>query len=153
MSMKSPGKRGAEPAARVQGFSAGEKQRLGIAQAYLHSPELLILDEPAASLDPMGRRDVLELLRELRHHSTILYSTHILDDVQRVSDMVAILNRGELVAYSPIQQMLSVKGETVFNMVTRGDHTGAHATVQEQPWVSSIKIQCQDGQTCWQVSV
>jgi len=137
----------------IKGFSAGEKQRLGIAQAYLHSPELLILDEPAASLDPMGRRDVLELLRELRQHSTILYSTHILDDVQRVSDMVAILNHGELVAYSPIQQMLSSNGETIFSMTTRGDHGAAHSFISEQPWVTSIKIDCKDGQTCWQINV
>ena len=137
----------------IKGFSAGEKQRLGISQAYLNSPDLLILDEPAASLDPMGRHDVLALLRELRKHSTILYSTHILDDVQRVSDMVAILNRGELVAYSPIQQMLSTDGETIFSMTTRGDHVEAHASIKGQPWVSSIKIDHREGQTTWQISV
>ncbi len=81
----------------VKSLSGGERQRLGIAQAQVNYPDLLILDEPAASLDPEGRRDVLELMRRLRKHTTIFYSTHILDDVQRVSDMVAILNRGELV--------------------------------------------------------
>jgi ABC-2 type transport system ATP-binding protein len=137
----------------IKGFSAGEKQRLGISQAYLHSPELLILDEPAASLDPMGRRDILELLKELRKHSTIIYSTHILEDVQRVSDMVAILNKGELIAYSPIQQMLSSQGEIVFNMVTRGIHSDAYKTINEQSWVSSIQIDCEENQTCWKISV
>ena len=137
----------------IKGFSAGEKQRLGISQAYLHSPELLILDEPAASLDPMGRHDILELLKELRKHSTILYSTHILEDVQRVSDMVAILDYGELIAYSPIQQMLSSQGEIVFKMITLGAHSGAYSTIKEQPWVSSIKIDCEEGRTCWQINV
>ena len=72
----------------VKGFSGGERQRLGIGQALINSPELLILDEPAAALDPMGRRDVLDVMRGLREETTIFYSTHILDDVQRVSDTV-----------------------------------------------------------------
>ncbi|HEX2729787.1 MAG TPA: ABC transporter ATP-binding protein, partial [Rubrobacteraceae bacterium] len=73
---------------KIGGFSGGELQRLGLAQAQINDPELLILDEPAASLDPMGRRDVLEIMARLREeqNTTIFYSTHILGDVQRVSD-------------------------------------------------------------------
>ena len=85
----------------VRSFSGGERQRLGIAQAYVNHPELLILDEPAASLDPAGRRDVLDLMNKIRGKTTIFYSTHILDDVQRVSDVVAIMNHGELVRRLP----------------------------------------------------
>jgi len=77
----------------IKGFSGGERQRLGIAQAQVNYPDLLILDEPAASLDPIGRKDVLEVMERLRKHTTIFYSTHILDDVQRVSDTVVILNK------------------------------------------------------------
>jgi ABC-2 type transport system ATP-binding protein len=90
----------------LKGFSGGERQRLGIAQAQINYPDLLILDEPAASLDPQGRRDVLEVMERLRKHTTIFYSTHILDDVQRVSDTVAILNRPAM-ARAPIEQPLA----------------------------------------------
>ena len=90
----------------VKGFSGGERQRLGIGQAQVHYPDLLILDEPAASLDPIGRRDVLAVMERLRRHTTIFYCTHILDDVQRVSDTVAILNQGQLVAQGPVEEGL-----------------------------------------------
>jgi ABC-2 type transport system ATP-binding protein len=83
----------------IKGFSGGERQKLGIAQAQVNYPDLIILDEPAASLDPMGRRDVLEVMERLRKHTTIFYSTHILDDVQRVSNTVVIMNHGRLVAH------------------------------------------------------
>jgi ABC-2 type transport system ATP-binding protein len=81
-------------------------QQLGIAQAQINYPDLLILDEPAAALDPMGRRDVMEVMERLQKYTTIFYSTHILDDVQRVSDAVAILNHGKLVALAPIEELL-----------------------------------------------
>ena len=97
----------------IKGFSGGERQRLGIAQAQINYPDLLILDEPAASLDPQGRRDVLEVMERLRKHTTIFYSTHILSDVQRVSDSVAILNHGELVAQASIHDLLASRSGSV----------------------------------------
>ncbi|MGF2040307.1 MAG: ABC transporter ATP-binding protein [Nostoc sp. CmiVER01] len=74
----------------VRGLSGGERQRLGIAQAVINDPKLIILDEPASALDPLGRRDMLQILESFRGRCTIFYSTHILDDVQRVSDTVVI---------------------------------------------------------------
>jgi ABC-2 type transport system ATP-binding protein len=122
----------------VGGFSGGERQRLGIAQAQVNSPDLLILDEPAASLDPLGRRDVLDVMASLREHTTIFYSTHILDDVQRVSDTVAILNRGRLVTSGPIESLLAGSGGVGYTVAFRGDADAARERLAERPWVEEI---------------
>ncbi|MCP4601963.1 MAG: ABC transporter ATP-binding protein [Proteobacteria bacterium] len=136
----------------IKGFSGGERQRLGIAQAQVHHPDLLILDEPAAALDPMGRRDVLKVMERLREHATIFYSTHILDDVQRVSDMVAILNHGEMVAHAPIKELLAGAG-TRFTLKLKGDTKAAYERVAAQEWIDSIKVSNVDGYINWQVIV
>jgi ABC-2 type transport system ATP-binding protein len=142
----------------VKGFSGGERQRLGIAQAQVNYPDLLILDEPAASLDPMGRHDVLEVMERLRKYTTIFYSTHILDDVQRVSDTVAILNRGRLIAEAPIGELLSGDGSSaIYEITLKGEVeaglTNARERVTGQPWVQNLSITAVDGLTSWQVSV
>jgi ABC-2 type transport system ATP-binding protein len=137
----------------IKGFSGGERQRLGIAQAQVNYPDLLILDEPAASLDPMGRRDVLEVMERLRKHTTIFYCTHILDDVQRVSDTVAILNKGQLVAYGPIQELLAGGEGVVYAVTIRGDIDGAYERVVGQPWVIGLQSKPRHGSTQWLVQV
>jgi ABC-2 type transport system ATP-binding protein len=138
----------------IKGFSGGERQRLGIAQAQVNYPDLLILDEPAASLDPQGRRDVLTIMETLRKYTTIFYSTHILEDVQRVSDSVAILNHGKLVAEAPIHELLSGNASSASYQVTiRGDVSRAQKRLAEQPWVQSLTTESNDGHTTWQVSV
>jgi ABC-2 type transport system ATP-binding protein len=70
------------------------KQRLGIAQALLNSPKLLICDEPTSALDPVGRKEILDILRTVREQTTVLFSTHILSDVERICTDVAFLNNG-----------------------------------------------------------
>lgn len=124
----------------IKGFSGGERQRLGIAQAQINHPDLLILDEPAASLDPMGRRDVLEVMARLRKHCTIFYSTHILEDVQRVSDMVAILNGGRLVAQAPIQELLAGNGKAVYTVALKGDAEPVRQLLSQQAWVDEVDL-------------
>jgi ABC-2 type transport system ATP-binding protein len=142
----------------IKGFSGGERQRLGIAQAEVNHPDLLILDEPAANLDPQGRRDVLEVMSRIRKYATIFYCTHILDDVQRVSDQVAIINQGELVTQAPIEELLAGTGELIYSVTLRGD-TGdqsvanAYTQVNQLLWVSGIESSQKDGQVTWQVSV
>jgi ABC-2 type transport system ATP-binding protein len=137
----------------IKGFSGGERQRLGIAQAEVNYPDLLILDEPAASLDPQGRRDVLEVMSRLRKYATIFYCTHILDDAQRVSDQVAIVNQGELVTQAPIQELLAGTGDLTYSVTLKGDTQKAYTQVAQQPWVSRIEVSQNGEQTAWQVSV
>jgi ABC-2 type transport system ATP-binding protein len=137
----------------IKTFSGGERQRLGIAQAQVNYPDLLILDEPAASLDPIGRRDVLEVMSRLRKYTTVFYSTHILDDVQRVSDTVAILNKGVLVTEGPIEELLAGSEGTVYLVHLKGDAESAIKLVQSQPWVSGIKTGAHGSETTLQVSV
>jgi ABC-2 type transport system ATP-binding protein len=142
----------------VRGFSGGERQRLGIAQAQVNYPDLLILDEPAAALDPMGRHDVLAVMERLRKYTTIFYSTHILEDVQRVSDTVAILNRGTLIAEAPITELLAGDGcSAIYDITLKSEAeeaiAEARSRVTGQPWVQNLSMTVEDGLTDWQVSV
>ena len=91
---------------RVGGYSGGMRQRLGVGQAMLPRPAVLLLDEPVSALDPEGRRDTLELIGRLRGASTVLMSTHILTDVERICDRVAILDHGRLVTEAPMGELL-----------------------------------------------
>lgn len=81
---------------KISGFSRGMKQRLGIAQALIGQPRLLICDEPTSALDPVGRREILDILQRIKDRTTIVFSTHILSDVERVCDTVGILDKGKL---------------------------------------------------------
>jgi ABC-2 type transport system ATP-binding protein len=97
---------------------------------------------------------VLAVMERLRKYTTIFYSTHILEDVQRVSDTVAILNHGQLVAEAPIQELLVGKGSSVmFQVVVKGNAERAQERVGSQPWVQQILSTEKDGQTSWQVCV
>jgi ABC-2 type transport system ATP-binding protein len=92
---------------RTKTYSGGMRQRLGIAQALVARPAVLLLDEPVSALDPIGRREVLELMAAIKGDVTVFYSTHILDDVERVSDHVAILDRGRLIRAQPTAELLA----------------------------------------------
>lgn len=96
---------------RVGRFSRGMKQRLGIAQALLHEPRLLICDEPTSALDPAGRKDILDIMLALQGRTTVLFSTHILSDVERVCDHVAVLHQGKLALAGTLAQVRSRRGE------------------------------------------
>lgn len=137
----------------VDGFSGGERQRLGLAQAQLHDPDVLILDEPAAGLDPIGRRDVLRLLERLRERATVLYSTHILDDVQRVSDTVAIVREGVVISQGPIDAMLTGPDGTVYRIELTGATADLEDEVRRQPWVAALDTAANDGRRTWYVGV
>jgi ABC-2 type transport system ATP-binding protein len=91
---------------KIGGYSGGMKQRLAIAQALIGSPEILILDEPTSSLDPAGRQEVLETLSAMRGEVTVFLSSHILDDIERVCDTIAVIHKGRLVLVSSRDQLL-----------------------------------------------
>ncbi len=90
---------------RIKTFSRGMKQRLGIAQALLNEPKLLICDEPTSALDPIGRREILDILLRAKEQTTILFSTHILSDVEQICDEVAFLNDGEIVLSGTVEEL------------------------------------------------
>ena len=95
----------------LRGYSKGMLQRIGIAQALVNDPELVILDEPMSGLDPVGRKEVRDLILELRGEKrTVFFSTHILSDVEAVCDRVAILDKGRVVALSPLADLLAKTG-------------------------------------------
>lgn len=137
----------------IRGFSGGEMQRLGIAQAQINQPDLLILDEPAAALDPMGRADVLNIMKRLREVSTIFYSTHILDDVQRVSDRVVILNHGKLVSEGPIEELLLGEGEVIYNVELSEHKPRTLDRIRQLPWVSEVLVGMENGHSRWSIAV
>lgn len=92
---------------RVGGYSRGMRQRLGLAQALIHRPPILLLDEPASALDPAGRKDVLSLIEGLRGKCTVFMSTHILADVERICDTVAIIDHGRLITHARREDLIA----------------------------------------------
>ena len=123
---------------KIGGYSRGMKQRLGVAQALVNAPRLLLLDEPTSALDPMGRKNVLDMLASLHGRTTVFFSTHILADVERVCDTVAILDRGRLVAQAPIDELKARYGEQkVVLEVTDGANELADQ-IRRQTWATTV---------------
>jgi ABC-2 type transport system ATP-binding protein len=127
---------------RIAGYSGGMRQRLGIAQSIVHDPRILLLDEPVSSLDPEGRHDVLEVLARLRGTSTVVVSTHILGDVERVCDRVAILDHGALIVESEKEALLERYATPVYEVEFAGADAAAADRVTEliraRPWATSV---------------
>jgi ABC-2 type transport system ATP-binding protein len=92
---------------RIAGFSRGMRQRLGLAQAMVNRHPFLLLDEPVSALDPMGRKEVLEMIETRGQNCTVLMSTHILEDVERVCGTVAILDKGKRIIQSDREELMN----------------------------------------------
>lgn len=97
---------------RIGQYSGGMVQRLGIAQAILHKPKVVLLDEPASALDPVGRKEILTLIGNLREEATIFMSSHILEDIQRVCNEVAIIKEGTIILQEKMGKLLSSHVQT-----------------------------------------
>ncbi|MBU2601279.1 MAG: ABC transporter ATP-binding protein [Actinobacteria bacterium] len=105
---------------KIRGFSRGMRQRLGIAQALVGDPEVLLLDEPASALDPIGRKEILDLIASLRGQATIIMSSHVLDDVQRVAGWVGVIRRGRLLTQGPLPRLLGRFTRPAYRLDIRG---------------------------------
>lgn len=124
----------------VGGYSRGMLQRLGIAAALVGDPVVVLLDEPAAALDPAGRREVLNLVGRLRGTATVVFSSHILSDVQAVCDRVGILHRGRLRYEGPVEALLEQAAETAYTVRVRGDAAGVIAALAPLSWVDDVEL-------------
>jgi ABC-2 type transport system ATP-binding protein len=129
---------------RTSTYSGGMRQRLGIAQALVGRPAVILLDEPVSALDPQGRKDVLELMQELRGETTVFYSTHILDDVQRVSDHVAILDRGLLIKSAPTQALLGSFTHNMLRVELGGALPGTDDALRGLAGVTEVTVSSRD---------
>ena len=127
---------------RIGGYSGGMRQRLGIAQALLHRPQILFLDEPVSSLDPEGRRDLLSLIAGLRGEATVVFSTHVLSDVERICDRVAILDRGRLVTEGPLEALLAAHARPIYRLVPAPGQAERVGTLVQRlraaPWATNV---------------
>ena len=103
---------------KIKGFSRGMKQRLGMAVALVHDPELLILDEPSSALDPEGRSEILNMMIELKKMGkTIIFSSHILSDIERICDRVGMIAEGEMIFEKPLKQLLFENIQPIYEIV------------------------------------
>jgi ABC-type multidrug transport system ATPase subunit len=115
----------------VDGFSGGMKQRFGIAQLLLNKPKLIIVDEPTAGLDPAERNRFLNVLREIAIESTIIFSTHIVDDIKDLCQQIAILNKGKILLHSsPSQALNNIKGNIWMKVIERLELENSEKTYQ-----------------------
>jgi ABC-2 type transport system ATP-binding protein len=130
---------------KTKTYSGGMRQRLGIAQALVGEPPILLLDEPVSALDPIGRRDVLELMGKLQGSTTIFFSTHILDDVQRISDHVAIVDQGRLVTSGPTSDLLSSFTRGTLQVVLGGADPSTQVALSGLDGVATAQTVGHDG--------
>ena len=130
---------------RTGTYSGGMRQRLGIAGALVHRPPVIVLDEPVSALDPEGRRDVLELIASLRGQTTVLFSTHVLADVERICDRVGILDHGRLVVEGSLAELLDRFALPVYRVEAEPGQAAAlealAARLRAADWVTGAAVE------------
>ncbi len=130
---------------RIGGYSRGMRQRLGIAQALVNRPKVLFMDEPTSTLDPIGRREVLGLILHLRETTTVFMSTHILSDVERVCNMVGIVDKGRLVTVSSVEALQKKYARSVFEMEFMEDAKPFMESLKRVPWLAEPDLVVENG--------
>ncbi len=129
----------------IGGYSRGMRQRLGIAQALMNRPQVLFMDEPTSALDPIGRKEMLALVQNLRETATVFMSTHILSDVERVCDMVGIIDKGKLITVDKVDALQKKYARSIFEMEFNEDPTAFVDTLRQVPWLAEPAIVPENG--------
>lgn len=125
---------------RVGGYSRGMLQRLGVACTVVGEPQLLLLDEPASALDPLGRREVLDLVARLRGRATVLFSSHILTDVQEVCDAVGVMNGGRLLFQGSVDELMVGPALPRYVIRLRQPIESVVASLEHQEWIQQVEL-------------
>jgi len=128
---------------RIGGFSRGMRQRLGLAAALVHNPEVLLLDEPVSALDPIGRKEILDLIEDLRGQCTVLMSSHILADVERVCNVVGIIARGRMIIQSRREELMERYAQPAFEAEAVDAASAARWAdrLKVQAWAAAVKLE------------
>ncbi|KAA0546300.1 ABC transporter ATP-binding protein [Bacillus sp. BGMRC 2118] len=126
---------------KIGGYSGGMKQRLGLAQALIHRPKLLILDEPVSALDPLGRREVLDMMREIKEETTILFSTHVLHDAEEISDDILIMHAGEIAISGSLGSVMEEYRQPILQIEFESKVTEWLKDIESYSFVSEVNIQ------------
>jgi ABC-2 type transport system ATP-binding protein len=128
-------------------YSKGMKQRLGLAACFLPDPQLLILDEPVSALDPEGRVEVFDIIRRVKGKSTVLFSSHILEDVERVSDTLVMIKEGQKVLEGTIEEIFTQYGAERLRIVFReGDSGRGMDILRAMPWAERVVAGSEPGE-------
>lgn len=126
---------------RISKYSGGMKQRLGIAQAVIHRPKLIMLDEPVSALDPFGRREVLELLEKLKEEATVLFSTHILNDAEEVCESIIFLHKGKIIESGTMNEFREKYQQSKIDLVFQESPEVYLNALTDHPEVISIQVE------------
>lgn len=126
---------------KISGYSRGMKQRLAIAQALLNEPQVLLCDEPTSALDPVGRKEILDILMQIKEKTTILFSTHILSDVERICDEVAILHKGQIRVCGTLEEIRKTSKEAMCHIVCQSEEEAQRLSKEiESTFQQEIKV-------------
>jgi len=126
---------------KIGGYSGGMKQRLGLAQALIHRPKLLILDEPVSALDPLGRREVLNMMKEIKKETTILFSTHVLHDAEEISDDILIMHAGKIAISGRLESVMEEYRQPILQIEFESQVDDWIESLVEFSFVSEVNIQ------------
>ncbi|MDF2814438.1 MAG: transporter ATP-binding protein [Paenibacillus sp.] len=130
---------------RIGGYSGGMKQRLGIAQALIHRPKLLMLDEPVSALDPIGRREVLELMHSLKQETTLLFSTHVLHDADEISDDIILMQHGNIAVSGDLQSVRTKYRKPLIRIKSEQSLAPWTQEWEQQPFIEKVQTKQAEG--------